>query len=101
MLRDFPIRLFAYYYRVHLQYNLVFSALAFVLTGFNYRGFVFTFVSMGFVVAMLLYYLWREPEYYFFYNRGLSKIQLYGFTYLLDLLLAITLWFFFKKVGLW
>ena len=101
MFRSFPIRLFGYYYKIILRYNAMFSVLSFLFTGLNYHTFLYSFLTMGFAVALLFFYLWREPEYYFYYNRGLSKLKLMSMAYALNLIMAITLWIFFKKVGLW
>ena len=101
VLRTFPFKLIGYYYSSHILYNGIFAVLSFLITGFNFKVLIYTFITLGSALAFLLFYLWHEPEYYFYYNRGLSKIKLMSFAYALNLLIAITLWIFFKKVGLW
>jgi hypothetical protein len=54
-------------------------------------SFLFTFITGGYLLGVFYYELARNREYYFFYNQGISKLQLLLASYIIHLLLSLPL----------
>jgi hypothetical protein len=86
-----------------LKMNIVFSPLfgffaSILKKNFSEQGitlddyiylFMLSFLTGGFLLGTLLFEFSRRREYYFYYNLGISKLKLIGFTYLLHLILTV------------
>jgi hypothetical protein len=86
-----------YYYKSLHYFNIPFSALLGCqgllennkVEGFL-RGFTLAFFTGGFLLSVFFYGLKYEKRYYFYYNKGFSKIRLIGFSYLVNVALLLT-----------
>jgi hypothetical protein len=80
-----------YYYDV-TKYNVLFSAIAAVLTGRIAAG-ILTFGTLGIFVSLLVYKQFKDIEYYFYLNGGLSKktivLKLIAINFVLALILKL------------
>jgi hypothetical protein len=88
-----------HYYKSLLTFNFLFS----VFVGFIgmigndkleglLRAFAISFLTGGFALAVFFYGLRYEHLYYFYYNKGFSKMKLIGLTYLLNITGVAILW---------
>src|SRR5438552_2949016 len=72
--------------------NLLFSffiALAIHATGWDLlTSFILSLVTGGYFLASYVYERRRKHEYYFYYNKGFSRVSLITYSYLLNGLLA-------------
>jgi hypothetical protein len=48
------------------------------------RGFILSLFTGGFLLSVFFFGLAYENRYYFYYNKGFSKVQLIGGAYLLN-----------------
>ena len=55
------------------------------------NGLILSLPTGGFLLAIFFYQISRENEYYFFYNQGLSRIQLVIGSYIIHILALIPL----------
>jgi hypothetical protein len=99
---------FLHYFRTIQRYNLLFSVVtalfAYVGAERSIQAFLHTFwlsiFSGGFLLASFLYNLRHKRQYYFYHNRGFSKIRLMALSYLL-LVPVLLLYLIVKKwIGL-
>ncbi|SEW49760.1 hypothetical protein [Chitinophaga arvensicola] len=84
--------LFHYYKSLH-SFNIPFSLLVslFGLIGPNklenvMQNFFISLMTGGFLLSVFFYGLVFENRYYFYYNKGYSKMRLITWSYLLNLL---------------
>lgn len=70
------------FYKSTLAVNLAISLLSFLFGGFS--EFIFTFMTFGFVVSIAIQEVRRKEDYLFYFNNGLSKVQLWIFTLFLN-----------------
>lgn len=62
-------------------------------------AFLVRFYVIGCVTSAILYHeLMRKEEYYFYYNAGCSRFQLWGFSYLMATIISFTL---YKIISIW
>lgn len=54
--------------------------------------FIINFTTFGYALSLFYFELMRKPVYYFYYNLGYSKVHLFGFGALANLLIAILLY---------
>jgi len=97
------IRLYLLYSRALFKINSLFSILfALFLAPFFIRvytplpiisgvisGFIYAFMTGGFLVSVLYFELSRKHEYYFYYNLGISKIRLFAVSYMFNIIVII------------
>lgn len=102
------MKLLLHYHKSLSSFNIPFSLFA---GGFGYAmngntfsgymtGFLLSLLSGGFLLSVFFYELRYASRYYFYYNKGYSKIQLAGFSYLLN----VGLWGVYqvvKYIALW
>lgn len=55
------------------------------------NGLIISLPTGGFLLALFFYQISRKNEYYFFYNMGLSRIQLVIGSYIIHILVLIPL----------
>ncbi len=74
------ISLLSVFYKSTLPISISFSALCAALNMFDILSVLFAFgvcfLSGGTILSLLYKEISKQKEYYFFYNKGLSKIQL-------------------------
>ncbi len=51
--------------------------------------FFFVFASYGFVISILYKEIYKKNDYFFYYNNGVSKTQLIGFSYFFTIVLSV------------
>ena len=88
-----------HYYKSLLRFNFLFSVLVGCIgmigndkpEGFL-RAFAISFLTGGFALAVFFYGLRYGHGYYFYYNKGFSKVKLIGLTYVLNIAGVIIRW---------
>jgi hypothetical protein len=68
--------------------NFAVSLLGGIITR-NIPFFAISYAVIGFVFVFLYKEIVRPNEYYFYYNQGISKIRLYSFCLIINVLFAI------------
>lgn len=86
--------IFKYYIDV-TKFNFFFSIIVGVISPFG--GFM-TFGTIGNLIGILCYNMFFKEQYYFYYNRGISKtrLQLFLFKVNFSIALPIALLIFFN-----
>lgn len=91
------MKILCYYYKSLHSFNIPFSVLLGcqgLLSSNKAEGFLRSFIvalfTGGFLLSVFFYGLKYEKRYYFYYNKGFSKIQLIGFSYLVNVVLLLT-----------
>lgn len=87
-------RLAFHYYKDLLLINSSFSFLLGILAipfGGFLQVFLLSFMTGGYLLAILFFEGTKQDQYYFYFNRGLSKIRLYGFSLFLNLFFGLNL----------
>lgn len=82
-----------HYYRSIQGFNFLFSCIAGALgmiggedrPGAFFSAFLISFFTGGYLLALFFYELRSRQQYYFYYNRGFSRLRLILFSYLLGL----------------
>ncbi|MCH7402240.1 hypothetical protein ACFOUP_18460 [Belliella kenyensis] len=81
------------YYREINSFNLPFSILIgflFLVLDENFlRGFMLSFISGGMFIALYLFEKRYKEKYYFYFNRGYSKLKLIAYTQVFNVLIFI------------
>ncbi len=70
------------FYKTTLTVNLVVSAIAFLLGSFNY--FLLIMATIGFASSIGFKEMYRQNEYLFYMNNGLSKRRLLFYSFLMN-----------------
>ena len=90
--------LFHYYRSIH-SFNIPFSLLAGLLglmghdkLGGFLKAFMLSLFTGGFALSVFFFGLAYENRYYFYYNKGFSKVQLIGGAYLLNVAAVAVYW---------
>lgn len=74
---------------INVPYSFL-AAMAGYATGLNFfTSFIVSLVTGGYFLASYLFEKRRKHEYFFYYNRGFSRLGLIAYSWLLDALLAI------------
>lgn len=63
------------------------STLAWVFGGFE--TFKYTFIIFGFFISLLIKEVNTKNEYLFYYNNGISKIQLFVYGFLMNFVFSM------------
>ncbi|SEL02733.1 hypothetical protein SAMN05661044_01778 [Olivibacter domesticus] len=90
------MRTLFFFYKQIFPLNFLFS-LCFTLLGIYLIQdllliFIVNFTTFGYALSLFYFELMRKPVYYFYYNLGYSKMHLFGFGALANLLIAIFLY---------
>ena len=74
------------YYRILLSANIPFS----FVFGYIYgvAAFLMCFCTFGLLLSAFFFELYYKQRYYFYYNKGFSKLKLIGFSFLGNFILA-------------
>lgn len=75
------------FFKTTLTVNLLVCAIAVFLGGFDY--FFIWFLSFGFLASIGFKEFYRKKEYLFYFNNGVSKMQLFLFSYLMTFCTAL------------
>ena len=75
------------YYRTIQQVNIPFSFVFGFLYGID--AFLICFCTLGLLLSAFYFELYYKQQYYFYYNRGFSKVKLIVLSFLANLVLAI------------
>ncbi len=85
------IRVFGIYYKKSLVINMVFSlagaGIGSTLGYYFFVSFSLSFMTSGYLLAVYLHELRHKRQYYLYYNKGISKLQLISYTFILNGLL--------------
>lgn len=76
-----------YFYKSTLSINLSLSVFSVLFGGLENFGVVF--LSVGFVSSLVFKEIYAKNDYLFYFNNGVSKTQLWFFSYLLNLLFVL------------
>lgn len=96
------MRVLLYYFKEVTKFNILFSlVIGFwglmgsdsIVHGFL-RGFMLTFFTGGFFLAVYIYEIRNSKQYFYYYNKGFSKLRLIGSAYILNLPVAFLLFFY-------
>lgn len=95
MLLKEKLCLYMIFYKSTLALSFSFSAMAGAFGGLHYFFFVFgmSLMSGGTVLTLMYKEIVRPYEYYFYFNKGISKLQLFSCCSLLNLFIGCTLCF--------
>ncbi|MEQ6122063.1 hypothetical protein [Reichenbachiella sp. MALMAid0571] len=87
------MKLILLYYKELHYFNLPFSALLGIsglAVGLDFLStFIVSSITVGFLLSVYFYEIRYADRYYFYFNRGISKLKLLTITYLIDVLLLI------------
>lgn len=85
----------AIYFNFYKTTLLINGAVSFAVSMFffSFLHFAFALISVGFLMALFYKELTKQQEYYFYYNAGISKINLILVSFVFNLALAILLIF--------
>ena len=70
------------FYKSTLAINLAVFIIGFFFGGFNYLN-IFV-LSFGFVLSILFKEIYRKNEFLFYFNNGISKTSLIGFSFIFN-----------------
>lgn len=59
--------------------------------GMFLKSFVISFLTAGFLAGVYFFNSTKKAQYYFYYNKGLSKTKLILYTYLINVLIVTLL----------
>jgi len=79
------------FYKSTISVNIIVSLIVTALTGAAYSyltSFCVSFATVGLFAAFLFKEIMRPNDYYFFFNRGYSKIKLAIFCFIVNVLPA-------------
>lgn len=93
-------RLLLHYYKALLRFNLPLSifigVIGMLIRGNNLIGFVSSFnlslLTGGFLLSLYFFEQRYKQQYYFYYNRGLSRFTLIAYAIGFNLILAVLLY---------
>ena len=77
------------FFKSALAINIAISIFPFLLGGLS--SFVLTFLTFGFIVSIAIKEIYNKANYIFYFNNGLSKGQLWLFSYLMNVIFAVVL----------
>ena len=85
------IKLIFHFYKDQILLNALASICLGFLTYpvFKEYGFPISFMSGGFILSIGYYEIAKQKQYYFYYNRGLSKIHLYLSSLLMNTFIGV------------
>jgi hypothetical protein len=84
------VRLIIQYYKSLLLMNVIISiCLGLMSLIIGKYGFPICFMTGGYVLSILYYELSKQKQYYFYFNKGLSKQTLYITSFIINTILGI------------
>lgn len=90
------MRTLLFFYKQIFLLNFWFSLCLTLLGLYLIEGlfliFIINFTTFGYALSLFYFELMRKPHYYFYYNLGYSKVHLFGFGALANLLIAVLLY---------
>jgi hypothetical protein len=75
------------YYRILLSVNIPFSFVFGYLYGV--AAFLVSFCTFGVLLSAFFFEMYYKQRYYFYFNKGFSKLKLISFSFLGNVLLVI------------
>lgn len=85
------------FYKSTLIINLVFCLLPFLFLGLF--AFKFTFLTVGYVVSLLVKELNAKNEYLFYYNNTISKLELWAYAWFFNFVSLVFVSFVFNYLN--
>ena len=82
-----------YYYDL-TRYNLGFSIIIGLIM--SEKAGVFTFGTFGMFVGLISYRYFQNNQYYFYYNLGISKMNLFSVTWIINFSIAAFILFMLR-----
>ena len=96
---------FLHYYYDIVIYNILFSFIIGITTflivqNFDFiKTFYICFNTVGFIGGLYLYHIFNVNEYYYYYNKGLSKFKLIIGSVILNMIFSIISIIFLSMLG--
>lgn len=81
------VNVFAFFKSI-LPINLAISSVSLLLMGAG--EFIITFLSFGFVFSLAMKQFYKKSEYVFYFNNGLSRIQLWVCSYFIAIIFSFS-----------
>jgi len=75
------------FFKSILPLNLAISTVSLLLTGIS--EFIITFITFGFIFSLAMKQFYKKSEYIYYYNNGLSRTQLWVFSYFMVVIFAL------------
>ena len=75
------------FFKSTLAINIAISIFPFFLGGLS--AFIAVFLTFGFIVSLAIKEIYNKSNYIFYYNNGLSKGQLWLFSYFMNVIFAL------------
>jgi hypothetical protein len=75
------------FFKSTLAINIAVSILFFYVGGLS--AFISIFLTLGFVVSLAIKEIYNKSNYIFYFNNGLSKLQLWLFSYFITVIVAL------------
>jgi hypothetical protein len=87
------VKLTFHYFKELLLLNIGISICLGLLSypGFKAYGFPISFMTAGYILSLGYYEMSKQKQYYFYYNKGLSKIHLYLSSFMINALIGVLL----------
>jgi hypothetical protein len=87
------VKLIFHYYKDLVLINVVISICLGLLTfvGFKFYGFPISYMTGGYILSVGYYEMSKQKQYYFYFNKGLSKIHLYLSSFIINSMIGILL----------
>jgi len=80
------LNIFAFFKSI-LPLNLAISIVSLLLMGIS--EFIITFITFGFIFSLAMKQFYKKSEYIYYYNNGLSRTQLWVFSYFMAVIFAL------------
>lgn len=77
------------FFKSTLSITIAVSVVPLLLGGVS--SFISVFLTFGFIVSLAIKEIYNKSNYIFYYNNGLSKGQLWLFSYLMNVIFALVL----------
>ena len=75
------------FFKSIMFFDLIISAVAFIVIGIESS--LFVFISIGFLLSILIFEIRYKNNYLFYHNNGVSKLELIAYSYLITFLIAL------------
>ncbi|MFY0652914.1 MAG: hypothetical protein JXQ96_12805 [Cyclobacteriaceae bacterium] len=87
------MRAFLHFYKRIQSFNISFSLAMSILglgVGLEFWHTVFTtWLTAGFLLSIFFFEFLRKNEYYFYFNKGLSRLKLFGYSALTNIAFCV------------
>ena len=81
-----PIRAYLQFYKDVILYILIFTFISMALFGMVAAFLIF--ITIGIFIGFLVFELLKKEQYYFYYNLGISKWELFKAVFLINLIIG-------------